>query len=255
MAGPGFRGIGRALAALRRWRRRDNAVKAQFSALCAGRGRLWGRLRGLPARLIPRVCKANLSETGVVRFENVGLRYGLGPEVLRDLTFRIEPHSFQFLTGPVRRRQDLAAAPAVPLAQADARADHPVRPRRRHAVEGRCGDAAPAHRHRVPGFPPARSHDDLRERRAAAARDGPARGQLPRRGGRAVELGRPRRAHVGAAAGALGRREAARGDRARGDRAAATAARRRADRQRRSELWRSGCCGCSSSSTNREPRW
>jgi cell division transport system ATP-binding protein len=36
----------------------------------------------------------------VVRFENVGLRYGVGPEVLRDLTFHIEPHSFQFLTGP-----------------------------------------------------------------------------------------------------------------------------------------------------------
>jgi cell division transport system ATP-binding protein len=36
----------------------------------------------------------------VVRFENVGLRYGLGPEVLRDLTFGIDPHSFQFLTGP-----------------------------------------------------------------------------------------------------------------------------------------------------------
>jgi cell division transport system ATP-binding protein len=36
----------------------------------------------------------------VVRFEHVGLRYGLGPEVLRDLTFHIEPHSFQFLTGP-----------------------------------------------------------------------------------------------------------------------------------------------------------
>ncbi|HWM49579.1 MAG TPA: cell division ATP-binding protein FtsE [Xanthobacteraceae bacterium] len=36
----------------------------------------------------------------MVRFENVGLRYGFGPEVLRDLTFRIEPHSFQFLTGP-----------------------------------------------------------------------------------------------------------------------------------------------------------
>jgi cell division transport system ATP-binding protein len=36
----------------------------------------------------------------VVRFENVGLRYGLGPEVLRDLSFRVEPHSFQFLTGP-----------------------------------------------------------------------------------------------------------------------------------------------------------
>ena len=36
----------------------------------------------------------------MVRFENVGLRYGLGPEVLRDLSFHIEPHSFQFLTGP-----------------------------------------------------------------------------------------------------------------------------------------------------------
>ena len=40
------------------------------------------------------------SEDGVVRFENVGLRYGLGPEVLRDLSFSVEPHSFQFLTGP-----------------------------------------------------------------------------------------------------------------------------------------------------------
>jgi cell division transport system ATP-binding protein len=36
----------------------------------------------------------------VIRFENVGLRYGLGPEVLRDLTFRIDENSFQFLTGP-----------------------------------------------------------------------------------------------------------------------------------------------------------
>ena len=36
----------------------------------------------------------------MVRFENVGLRYGLGPEVLRDLSFQIPAHSFQFLTGP-----------------------------------------------------------------------------------------------------------------------------------------------------------
>ncbi|MFC0220545.1 cell division transport system ATP-binding protein [Pseudochelatococcus lubricantis] len=36
----------------------------------------------------------------MVRFENVGLRYGMGPEILRDLTFSIEPRSFQFLTGP-----------------------------------------------------------------------------------------------------------------------------------------------------------
>ncbi len=36
----------------------------------------------------------------MVRFENVGLRYGKGPEVLRDITFELEPGSFQFLTGP-----------------------------------------------------------------------------------------------------------------------------------------------------------
>jgi cell division transport system ATP-binding protein len=39
-------------------------------------------------------------DNGLVRFENVGLRYGPGPEVLRDLTFRIDANSFQFLTGP-----------------------------------------------------------------------------------------------------------------------------------------------------------
>jgi cell division transport system ATP-binding protein len=36
----------------------------------------------------------------VIRFENVGLRYGFGPEVLRDLSFHIDSNSFQFLTGP-----------------------------------------------------------------------------------------------------------------------------------------------------------
>jgi len=36
----------------------------------------------------------------LVRFENVGLRYGLGPEILRDVSFHIPAHSFQFLTGP-----------------------------------------------------------------------------------------------------------------------------------------------------------
>src|SRR5918994_420400 len=36
----------------------------------------------------------------VVRFENVGIRYGMDAEVLRDLTFSLEPRSFQFLTGP-----------------------------------------------------------------------------------------------------------------------------------------------------------
>ncbi len=36
----------------------------------------------------------------MVRFENVGLRYGTGAEILKDISFSIEPQSFQFLTGP-----------------------------------------------------------------------------------------------------------------------------------------------------------
>ena len=36
----------------------------------------------------------------MIRFQGVGLRYGMGPEVLRDITFAVEPRSFQYLTGP-----------------------------------------------------------------------------------------------------------------------------------------------------------
>lgn len=36
----------------------------------------------------------------MVRFDNVGMRYGNGPEVLRDISIRLEPGSFHFLTGP-----------------------------------------------------------------------------------------------------------------------------------------------------------
>ena len=36
----------------------------------------------------------------MTRFDNVGLRYGTGPEILRDVTFHVHPGSFHFLTGP-----------------------------------------------------------------------------------------------------------------------------------------------------------
>jgi cell division transport system ATP-binding protein len=36
----------------------------------------------------------------MVRFQNVGMRYGFGPEVLRDISFELAPGSFHFLTGP-----------------------------------------------------------------------------------------------------------------------------------------------------------
>jgi cell division transport system ATP-binding protein len=35
----------------------------------------------------------------VVEFQNVGVRYGIGPEVLHDISFRLAPGSFHFLTG------------------------------------------------------------------------------------------------------------------------------------------------------------
>ena len=36
----------------------------------------------------------------MVAFDGVGLRYGNGAEVLRDVSFTVAPRSFQFLTGP-----------------------------------------------------------------------------------------------------------------------------------------------------------
>ena len=36
----------------------------------------------------------------MIRFEHVGLRYGIGPEVLSDVNFTLEPGSFHFLSGP-----------------------------------------------------------------------------------------------------------------------------------------------------------
>ena len=36
----------------------------------------------------------------MIRLENVGMRYGRGPEVLRDVTFELPPGGFRFVTGP-----------------------------------------------------------------------------------------------------------------------------------------------------------
>ncbi len=36
----------------------------------------------------------------MIRFEHVGLRYGIGPEVLADISFTLKPGSFHFLCGP-----------------------------------------------------------------------------------------------------------------------------------------------------------
>jgi cell division transport system ATP-binding protein len=51
-------------------------------------------------------------EDSLVRFENVGLRYGPGPEVLRDLQLRDRAAPFQFLTA---RRAPASRRAAPPL--------------------------------------------------------------------------------------------------------------------------------------------
>lgn len=48
-----------------------------------------------------RICKrGELSLSAIVEFDSVGLRYGTGAEVLRDLDFRLAKGGFYFLTGP-----------------------------------------------------------------------------------------------------------------------------------------------------------
>lgn len=47
-----------------------------------------------------RSTAAKVQKAPVFRFENVGLRYGMGPEILRDISLHIPERSFQFLTGP-----------------------------------------------------------------------------------------------------------------------------------------------------------
>lgn len=36
----------------------------------------------------------------MIKFEHVGFRYGVGPEILSDINFSLKPGSFHFLTGP-----------------------------------------------------------------------------------------------------------------------------------------------------------
>jgi cell division transport system ATP-binding protein len=43
---------------------------------------------------------ANIPADEVVRFDDVSMRYGRGPDVLSDLSFSLAPGSFHFVTGP-----------------------------------------------------------------------------------------------------------------------------------------------------------
>jgi len=48
----------------------------------------------------PSAAPASISTDEVVRFDDVSMRYGRGPNVLSDLSFSLAPGSFHFVTGP-----------------------------------------------------------------------------------------------------------------------------------------------------------
>jgi cell division transport system ATP-binding protein len=104
----------------------------------------------------------------VIRFENVGLRYGMGPEILQDLTFQIEPQSFQFLTGPSGAGKNQLDPVAVYVFAPDARADQRVWPRYECDQQAGTSNSPAQGWGGVPGFPLAGPSDDLRKRRLAA---------------------------------------------------------------------------------------
>jgi len=60
---------------------------------------LWEQERTPRRRKYRNILPEDQTFKNAVRFENVGMRYGTGPEVLREVTFSLAPGSFHFLTG------------------------------------------------------------------------------------------------------------------------------------------------------------
>ena len=109
------------------------------------------------------------NELEVIRLNNVALKYDRGPEVLSDVNFHLRPGSFHFLHGE-------SGAGKTSLFRLMFMSIHPTRGKIEmfnHDVtrveRAKAGAVAPPHRHRLPGFPPARPSDHLGKRGVAAA--------------------------------------------------------------------------------------
>ncbi len=146
------------------------------------------------------------AERPVVQFEHVGMRYGLGPEVLSDVSFRIAPHpsnSSPAPRAPARRR--CCGSSCSPSAR---RAAHRLDLRRgglrhlqreAHLLRRRMGVVFQDFRRLL-------DHLTTYENVALPLRcAGPLGDELPRRGGGTAALGRARRADARAPSPALRR--------------------------------------------------
>ena len=97
----------------------------------------------------------------IVRFENVGLRYGNGPEILKDLNLTLETGSFNFLTGAsgagktsLMRMLFLALKPTRGMISLFGQNTNGLR-------RGKVPDVRTADWRRVSGIPVARSSDHI----------------------------------------------------------------------------------------------
>ncbi len=117
----------------------------------------------------------------VVRFEGVSMRYGRGPETLRDLKLHPTPRVFPFPHRPVGRGQKLAAEADLPGPPCVTGPRGAVRPRRQPDPARGPAVRAPPHRGGVPGLPPAGPPVGVRQRRPAGAHRRPQAGHATAR--------------------------------------------------------------------------
>ena len=186
----------------------------------------------------------------MLTFENVGLRYGVGAETLRDVNFQIEPRSFQFLTGPsgagkttLLRLIIMALQPTRGLINIFGKDTAALEQGRRHRRRAAKSGVV---------FQDFRLLDHLTLYENVAlplARARARRVDLSRRGGRTVALGGPRRARACVPNRPFGRREAARGDRPRADLRSPNCCWPTSRPAMSTPLSRAGCCASSSNST------
>ncbi len=167
----------------------------------------------------------------IVEFDRVGLRYGTGAEVLRDLDFRLNEGGFYFLTGP-------SGAGKTSLLKLLYLAQRPTRGRMslfgdelEPCLARRPSCIPPQDRRGVPGLPAGPAPVGIRQCRAAAPHFGQVGRRNRRPGPRNAGLGRARRSGQCPAADPVGRGAAAGGHRSCGDRSSGPHHRRRADRQ------------------------